>query len=36
MNMDDYRGLTNTERVFADLLIELIDEIKALRHEVDA
>lgn len=35
MNMQAYRGLTDEQRVFADLLIELIAEIKALRHEVD-
>ena len=35
MNMQDYRGLEPRDKVFADLLIELIAEIKALRHEVD-
>lgn len=36
MNMNDYRGLTNSERVFADLIVELIAEIRALRNEVDS
>lgn len=35
MNMAAYLKLSDSEKVFADLLLELISEIKALRHEVD-